>query len=66
MTQQLQQIIDNAWDNRAQLSPSTAPQEVQDAVEEVISQLNVGKLRVATREGVGQWTCTSGSRRRCC
>ncbi len=56
MTQQLQQIIDNAWDNRAQLSPSTAPQEVQDAVEEVISQLNVGKLRVATREGVGQWT----------
>jgi 2,3,4,5-tetrahydropyridine-2-carboxylate N-succinyltransferase len=56
MTQQLQQIIENAWDNRAQLSPSTAPQEVQDAVEEVISQLNVGKLRVATREGVGQWT----------
>ncbi len=56
MTQQLQSIIENAWDNRAQLSPSTAPQEVQDAVEEVISQLNVGKLRVATREGVGQWT----------
>jgi 2,3,4,5-tetrahydropyridine-2,6-dicarboxylate N-succinyltransferase len=56
MTQQLQQIIENAWENRAQLSPATAPQEVQDAVENVISQLNVGKLRVATREGVGQWT----------
>ena len=56
MTQQLQQIIDNAWDNRAQLSPATAPQEVQDAVEAVIADLNVGKLRVATREGVGQWT----------
>jgi 2,3,4,5-tetrahydropyridine-2-carboxylate N-succinyltransferase len=56
MTQQLQTIIDNAWDNRAQLSPSTAPQEVRDAVNEVISQLNVGKLRVAPREGVGQWT----------
>jgi 2,3,4,5-tetrahydropyridine-2,6-dicarboxylate N-succinyltransferase len=56
MTQQLQTLIDTAWDNRAQLSPSSAPQEVRDAVNEVISQLNVGKLRVATREGVGQWT----------
>ncbi len=56
MTQQLQQIIENAWENRTQLSPATAPQEVQDAVEEVISKLNVGKLRVATRESVGQWT----------
>ncbi|WP_180683323.1 2,3,4,5-tetrahydropyridine-2,6-dicarboxylate N-succinyltransferase [Tepidicella baoligensis] len=56
MTLPLQQIIENAWDNRAQISPATAPQEVQDAVEEVIRQLNVGKLRVATREAVGQWT----------
>ena len=56
MTQQLQQIIDTAWDNRAQLSPSSAPQEVLDAVEHVISELNSGKLRVATREAVGQWT----------
>jgi len=56
MTQQLQQIIDNAWDNRTQLSPATAPAEVKDAVEAVIAQLNVGQLRVATREAVGQWT----------
>jgi 2,3,4,5-tetrahydropyridine-2-carboxylate N-succinyltransferase len=56
MTQPLQTLIDTAWDNRAQLSPGSAPQEVRDAVNEVISQLNVGKLRVATREGVGQWT----------
>ncbi|MDP3521355.1 MAG: 2,3,4,5-tetrahydropyridine-2,6-dicarboxylate N-succinyltransferase [Hydrogenophaga sp.] len=56
MTQQLQQIIDTAWDNRASLSPAAAPQEVVDAVEQVISQLNVGQLRVATREAVGQWT----------
>ena len=55
MTQQLQTLIDNAWDNRAELSPSTAPKEVMDAVEHVIAELNVGKLRVATREGVGQW-----------
>ncbi len=56
MTQQLQQIIDNAWDNRTQLSPATAPAEVQEAVAHVIDQLDSGKLRVATREGVGQWT----------
>ncbi|WP_342128758.1 2,3,4,5-tetrahydropyridine-2,6-dicarboxylate N-succinyltransferase [Hydrogenophaga sp. OTU3427] len=56
MTQQLQQIIDTAWDNRANLSPTSAPKEVSEAVEHVIAQLNVGQLRVATREGVGQWT----------
>ena len=56
MTQQLQQIIDTAWDNRASLSATSAPQEVRDAVEHVIAELNVGKLRVASRQGVGQWT----------
>jgi 2,3,4,5-tetrahydropyridine-2-carboxylate N-succinyltransferase len=56
MTQQLQTLIDNAWDNRASLSAQSAPKEVMDAVDEVISQLNTGKIRVATREGVGQWT----------
>ncbi len=56
MTQQLQTIIDTAWDNRANLSPASAPKEVQDAVEHVIAELNSGRLRVATRQGVGQWT----------
>ncbi|MDR0216958.1 MAG: 2,3,4,5-tetrahydropyridine-2,6-dicarboxylate N-succinyltransferase [Comamonas sp.] len=56
MTQQLQSIIDNAWDNRANISPSAAPKEVVDAVEHVIAELNDGKLRVASRAGVGQWT----------
>ena len=55
MTQQLQQIIDAAWDNRANISTKSAPKEVADAVEHVISQLNKGQLRVATRQGVGQW-----------
>ena len=56
MTQQLQTLIDNAWDNRASLSPAAAPKEIVDAVEHVISELNNGTLRVATREAVGQWT----------
>ncbi len=56
MTQQLQAIIDAAWDNRANISVQSAPKEVSEAVEHVITELNKGRLRVATREGVGQWT----------
>ena len=56
MTQQLQQIIDTAWENRANISAKTAPKEVADAVEHVIAEMNKGQLRVATRQGVGQWT----------
>jgi 2,3,4,5-tetrahydropyridine-2-carboxylate N-succinyltransferase len=56
MTQQLQNIIDQAWEDRANLSPTGAPKEVSEAVDHVIGELNTGKLRVATRQGVGQWT----------
>ena len=56
MTQQLQTLIDNAWDNRTSLSAASTPKEVLDAVEHVIAQLNNGSLRVASRQGVGQWT----------
>jgi 2,3,4,5-tetrahydropyridine-2,6-dicarboxylate N-succinyltransferase len=56
MTQQLQQIIDTAWDNRANLSPASAPKEVTEAVEHVLSELNAGRQRVATQQSVGQWT----------
>ena len=56
MTQQLQNIIDAAWESRANISPAAAPKEVADAVEHVIAELNNGTLRVATRQGVGQWT----------
>ncbi|MEW5885998.1 MAG: 2,3,4,5-tetrahydropyridine-2,6-dicarboxylate N-succinyltransferase [Pseudomonadota bacterium] len=56
MSPSLQTLIDQAWEQRAQLNPSNAPREVQDAVEQVLEQLNNGQLRVATRSGVGQWT----------
>ena len=56
MTQQLQTILDAAWEDRANISSKSAPKEVQDAVEHVISELNGGRLRVATRQSVGQWT----------
>ena len=56
MSQQLQSIIDTAWENRTQYSPSSAPKELTEAVEHVIAELNAGRLRVATRQSVGQWT----------
>jgi len=48
--------IDAAWEDRAKLSPAAAPKDILDAVEQTISQLNNGTLRVATRESVGVWT----------
>src|SRR5690606_37682949 len=50
----LQQIIDDAFENRASLSPSSAPAEVRNAVEEVIAGLDAGTLRVAEKKD-GQW-----------
>ena len=55
MSSQIENIINQAWEQRAQLSPTVAPAEVVEAVEHVISELNAGRLRVATRVGVGQW-----------
>src|SRR5574343_1910901 len=54
-TAELQSLIDLAWDNRASLDPTNAP-ELRQAVDHVIAELDAGRLRVATREGVGQWT----------
>jgi 2,3,4,5-tetrahydropyridine-2,6-dicarboxylate N-succinyltransferase len=56
MTQQLQTILDAAWEDRANISATSSSKEVQDAVEQALSQLNNGSLRIATRQGVGQWT----------
>ena len=56
MTLQIQNLIDAAWEDRANLSASSAPKEIMDAVEHVMDELNTGRLRVATRQAVGQWT----------
>jgi len=52
--QQLQSVIDLAWEGRAQINAVNSP-EVREAVETVVADLNKGRLRVAEREGVGQW-----------
>ena len=56
MTAQLQALIDAAWEDRAKFSPTDAPADVRAAVTSVIEDLNVGKLRVAERQAVGEWT----------
>src|SRR5690554_183512 len=52
--QALQKTIDNAFEARANLSPSTASNEVRDAVAQVITGLDNGTLRVAEKRN-GEW-----------
>jgi 2,3,4,5-tetrahydropyridine-2-carboxylate N-succinyltransferase len=54
--EQLQSIIDQAWDNRAQISNQNATPELRASIAEVIEGLNHGEIRVASRESVGVWT----------
>lgn len=59
MTQALQALIDQAWEDRTSLSPKSAPNDIREAVANVISQLYAGTLRVAEKQGadwiVNQW-----------
>ena len=50
----IQPIIDRAWDRRAELSPTTAPAEIADAVAAVLAALNAGTVRVAEKVD-GAW-----------
>ncbi len=50
----LQTLIDNAWEQRTEFSPKSAPAEVRDAVAKVLAQLDAGTLRVAEKID-GQW-----------
>ncbi|ALS62124.1 2,3,4,5-tetrahydropyridine-2,6-dicarboxylate N-succinyltransferase [Pandoraea norimbergensis] len=54
MSQQLQTIIDQAWENRAEISAKSAPADVREAVAHVIAELDKGALRVAQKQD-GQW-----------
>ena len=52
---ELQQLIDAAFENRASISPGSADPKLREAVEQVISQLDAGRLRVAEKIN-GTWT----------
>ena len=52
----LRNIIEAAFEQRAEFTPANAPADVRDAVNEAMSLLDSGTLRVAERQAVGQWT----------
>jgi 2,3,4,5-tetrahydropyridine-2-carboxylate N-succinyltransferase len=56
---QLETIINDAFENRADISPSTVSTEIREAVEESINMLDTGAARVAEKTSgawvVNQW-----------
>ena len=54
-TEQLEAVIEAAWDNRADLSPATKG-ETREAVETAILALDSGEMRVASKSGNDDWT----------
>ena len=55
MSQSPQSVIEQAWDNRANLSAGDISTEIRNAISAVIDGLNRGRIRVAERRSVGQW-----------
>jgi 2,3,4,5-tetrahydropyridine-2,6-dicarboxylate N-succinyltransferase len=53
--EQERKVIEDAWENRASLSPANAPGALRDAVEQAIAGLDSGRLRVAEKRGA-EWT----------
>jgi 2,3,4,5-tetrahydropyridine-2-carboxylate N-succinyltransferase len=52
---ELQSVIEQAWENRADLKPGSAPAKVGAAVNQVLAELDAGRVRVAEKVG-GAWT----------
>jgi 2,3,4,5-tetrahydropyridine-2-carboxylate N-succinyltransferase len=53
---QLQGVIEEAFENRANINPTNVSKEVKEAVFSVLEDLNTGRLRVASRIGeTQQW-----------
>jgi len=50
----MQTIIEQAWDDRANISAANAPADVRNAVNAVLDQLDAGTVRVAEKQG-GDW-----------
>ncbi|EDM82327.1 probable 2,3,4,5-tetrahydropyridine-2-carboxylate n-succinyltransferase protein [Limnobacter sp. MED105] len=65
MTTNHQSIIEAAWENRADISPSSAPADVRAAVGDVLEKLNTGELRVCSKES-GEWVTHQWIKKPCC
>ncbi len=55
MSDDLKKIIEEAFENRAEITPRTVDTHVKEAVEEAIHLLDSGQARVAERRAVGDW-----------
>jgi len=55
MSQSPQSIIEQAWENRANLSIQDVSDDIRKAVNAVLGGLNTGHIRVAEKKGIGQW-----------
>ncbi|HEU4708222.1 MAG TPA: 2,3,4,5-tetrahydropyridine-2,6-dicarboxylate N-succinyltransferase, partial [Methylophilaceae bacterium] len=54
--QELQSIIETAFENRANINPANADNTIKDAVFGTLEELNAGRLRVASRKpGTQEW-----------
>ncbi len=55
----MKDVIEEAWENRAALTPAGAPRALRQAVEEALAGLDAGRLRVAEKTAAGwvthQW-----------
>ena len=52
--QELKELIEQAWEDRAELKPGSAPAKIGAAVDRVIAELDSGNLRVAEKVN-GEW-----------
>jgi len=52
----MKDIIEAAFEDRANLNPQTASSEIKEAVAEAIHLLDSGQARVAEQQGIGDWT----------
>jgi 2,3,4,5-tetrahydropyridine-2-carboxylate N-succinyltransferase len=50
----LENIINQAWETRTELSPGKAPARIGEAVDHVIAELDAGRIRVAEKKD-GNW-----------
>ena len=59
MSNQTKNVIENAFEKRADITPSNTDPEVRKAVEEALSHVDSGELRVAEKQGddwvVNEW-----------
>ena len=51
---ELQTLIEEAWEDRNELKPGSAPARIGEAVNEILAELDAGSLRVAEKLD-GQW-----------